>query len=53
MMGMVKLIPDIDDREKLFTRTISDEDFLNESKALTGLLTEASDELTKYVQDND
>mgnify|MGYP001817858972 CR=1 FL=1 len=53
MMGMVKLIPDIDEREKLFTETISDEDFLNESKVLTGLLREASDELTKYVQDND
>lgn len=53
MMGMVKLSPDIDRREKRFTANISDEDLHAEAGIIIELLQEASAELKMFVQDID
>jgi hypothetical protein len=53
MMGMVKLLPDIDRREERFTEGISDDDFRIESDRVVEILEEASVELQKFVQDKD
>lgn len=53
MMGMVKLLPDIDQREKRFTSPISAEDLRAEAGSVIELLNEASEELRKFVQESD